>query len=647
MAAMAEEIERIAGDPDAPTFENTLEALERAGTLLDRVTTIFRVWGSTLTGPEFQALEREMNPRLAAHRDRIYQDQRLFQRIEAVYGSPEMAGRSDEQQRLAWRYHTDFVRMGARLDDGARARVSEINQALSGLFTSFSANVLADEAGQFLVLEDEAELAGLPEWLCDAARTAAEEKELPGKWVISNTRSSAEPFITYSSRRDLRERVWRMFNGRGDMGGDHDNNEIITEILALRSERARLLGYPTHAHYFLETSMAGSPERAIELMDALWEPAVSRVRAEVHELQALASEHEADVTIQPWDYRFYAEKLRQRRFAVDQGEVSQYLQLERLLEGMFWLAEELFGMRFEPADDAPKYHRDVRVWAVRAESGKHLGLFYFDPFARSGKRSGAWMNVLRAQGRVNGDVPTIVSNVLNVLKSRPGEPVLLSWRDASTLFHEFGHAINGLASDVTYPLLSGTPPERDYVEFPSQILEHWLSTPEIMLRYAVHHETGEPIPLELIERIDRTEKANQGLATVEYLASAIVDMKLHLAEDHPVDARQIERETLERYGMPPQVCMRHRLPHFAHIFAGDGYSAAYYSYLWADVLTADGFEAFAEAGGPFDREVAQRLIRHVLSAGSTVDPAEGYRRFRGRDPRLDALMRKRGFATAA
>jgi len=644
MASMTAEVERIADNPDDPTFENTIEAMERAGRELTRVATLFRIWGSCLTTPEVQAVEREMNPRLAAHRDRITQNQALFGRIEAVHRSPEMQSRTEEQRRLAWRYHTEFVRAGARLDEAERERVSSINQSLSRLFTRFSANVLADETENFVLLEDEADLAGLPEWLCDAAATAAESRGFPGRWLIANTRSSADPFVTYAERRDLRERVWRMFVERGAMGGEHDNREIIGEILALRAERARLLGYPTHAHFRLEVAMAGTPERAMELMEALWIPAVKRVAEEVEEIRQFAAESGEDIRIQPWDYRFYAEKLRQRRFFVDQAEVSQYLQLERICDAMFWLADELFGLTFTPVGDVPLYHPDVRVWEVRDRSGSHVGLFYFDPFARAGKRSGAWMNVIRAQERLDGEVPTIVTNVLNLLKGRPGEPVLLSWDDATTLFHEFGHALNGLASNATYPLLAGTPPERDFVEFPSQILEHWLPTPEILSRFARHERTGEPIPEALIGRIEEADRAGQGLSTVEFLASAMVDMALHASGETSLDPFAIERATLERHGMPDEVGMRHRLPHFSHIFSSDGYSAGYYSYLWADVLTADGFEAFLEAGGAYDREVADRLMETVLSVGSTVEPSEAYRRFRGRDPRVEPLMRKRGFA---
>ena len=649
-AAMAEqlaEVQKIAADPAAPTFENTLVALERAGRSFDRVTTVYGVWGSTMSGPEFQSVQREMAPRLAAFNDRITQNEALFKRIEAVYNSPDKAKWTPEQQRLAWLYHTNFVRAGARLDKAAKARLSEINQRLAGLYTRFSQNVLADETDQFLALKTEADLAGLPQSLRDAAAEAAAAKKQPGAWVIMNTRSSTDPFLTYSDRRDLREKVWRMFVNRGDNGGERDNNATITEILQLRAERAKLLGYPTHAHWRLENAMAKTPERAVELMEAVWKPAVARVREEVADMQALADKEGAKIKIEPWDYRYYAEKVRKARYDLDQNEVKQYLQLEKLREGMFWVAGELFGFDFTPVTGVPVYHPDVRVWEVTDKASKrHVGLWYFDPYARAGKRSGAWMNAYRRQQRVEGDVTTIVSNNSNFVKGKPGEPVLVSWDDAETLFHEFGHALHGLSSRVTYPSLAGTAVARDYVEFPSQLLEHWLSTPEVLQRFAVHHQTGKPIPPPLVERIRRASTFNEGFATTEYLSSALVDMKLHLAGDRKIDPDAFERETLAALGMPGELVMRHRTPHFTHVFASDGYSAGYYSYLWSDVLTADAFGAFVEGKGPYDRAVAERLRRHIFSVGNTVDPAEAYRAFRGREASVDALMRKRGFPAA-
>jgi peptidyl-dipeptidase Dcp len=646
-AAMAErlaEIDKITSDPASPDFENTIAALERSGRTLNRVTTLYGVWGATMSSPEYQVVEREMAPRLASFLDQVFQNEALFKRIDAVYNSPAKAKLNAEQQRLTWLYYTNFVRAGARLSADAKKRLSQINQQLAGLYTRFSQNVLAEETDQFLVLKSEDELAGLPQSLRDAAAAAAETKKQPGTWVIMNTRSSIDPFLTYSDRRDLREKAWRMFINRGDNGGEHDNNAIITEILQLRAERAKLLGYPTHAHWRLENAMAKTPEKAMELMEAVWKPAVARVHEEVADMQALADKEGAKIKIEPWDYRYYMEKVRKAKYDLDQNEIKPYLQLEKLREGIFWVAGELFNFNFTPVTNVPVDHHEVRVWEVTDKtSKKHIGLWYFDPYARAGKRSGAWMNAYRTQERVNGEITTIVSNNSNFVKGKPGEPVLISWDDASTMFHEFGHALHGLSSNVTYPLLSGTQVARDYVEFPSQLLEHWLSTPEVLQRFALHYQTGKPIPQELVDKIKRSATFNQGFATVEYLSAALVDMKLHLAGDRKIDPDAFERETLAQLGMPKEIVMRHRTPQFLHVFSSDGYSAGYYSYLWSDVLTADAFGAFVEGKGPYDRAVAERLRKYVFSVGNTIDPAEGYRGFRGRDPKIDALMKKRGF----
>ncbi|HEX8138378.1 MAG TPA: M3 family metallopeptidase [Pyrinomonadaceae bacterium] len=646
-AAMTEnlsEIDRIARNTAAPTFENTIVAMERTGSALDRVGTIYGIWSSTMSGPEFQGVQREMAPRLAAFSDKITQNEPLFRRIEAVYNSPEKKKLTPEQQRLSWYYYNNFVRAGARLDPAAKKRLSEINQQLAGLYTRFNQNLLADEEGQFVVIKDEAQLKGLPQSVRDAAQAAAAAKKQPGAWVITNTRSSVDPFLTYSDVRELREKVWRMFVNRGDNGDEHDNNSIITEILQLRAERAKLLGYKTHAHWRLENAMAKTPERAVELMEAVWKPAVARVHEEVADMQAVANKEGAKIKIEPWDYRYYAEKVRKERYDLDQNEVKQYLQLEKLREGMFWVAGELFGFNFTPVTNVPVYHPDVRVWEVTDKATKrHIGVWYFDPYAREGKRSGAWMNAYRSQERMDKEVTTIVSNNANFVKGKPGEPVLVSWDDAETLFHEFGHALHGLNSNVTYPSLSGTAVARDYVEFPSQLLEHWLSTPEVLQKFAVHYQTGKPMPPALFERIKRASTFNEGFATTEYLASALVDMKLHLAGSQKIDPDAFERQTLAELGMPSEIVMRHRTPQFGHVFSSDAYSAGYYSYLWSDVLTADAFEAFQEAGGPYDKNVAARLRKYIFSVGNTVDPAEAYRAFRGHDPTIDALMRKRGF----
>jgi len=649
-AAMEEnlaEVARIANDPAPATFENTIEALERTGHSLDRATAVYGVWSSTLKTPEFHGVERRLAPRLAEFSDKITQNAALFRRIETVYQSPGKSSLSPEQQRLTWFYYTNFVRAGARLDDPAKARVAAINQQLAKLFTQFSQNVLADETDIFLVLDRETDLAGLSQSVRDASAAAAEEKQLRGKWVIMNTRSAVEPFLTESTRRDLREKAYRLFANRGDNGGERDNNRIVSEILALRAERAGLLGFPTHAHWRLENAMAKTPERAVELMEAVWTPAVARVCEEVADMQALASREGTKITIEPWDYRFYAEKVRKAKYDLDENELKPYMQLEKLRDGMFWAAGELYGFEFTPVTGVPVYHEDVRVWEVTERaSGQHVGLWYFDPYARAGKRSGAWMDAYRAQEKFDRAVTTIVSNNSNFVEGNHGEPTLISWEDATTLFHEFGHALHGLSSKVNYPSLSGTSVPRDYVEFPSQINEHWLLTPEVLNRFALHYQTGQPIPASLIQRLERAATFNGGFATVEYLGSALIDMKLHLAGSTPIDPDAFERETLAKMGMPREIVMRHRTPQFSHIFSSDSYSAGYYSYLWSDVLTADAFGAFTEAGGPYDKTVAQRLAT-LLSAGNTIDPMDAYRAFRGRDPRVEALMKKRGFSGAS
>ena len=645
-AAMTEnlaDIDKIAGDSAAPTFENTIVAIERAGQTLDRVSTIYSVWGSTMAGPEFQAVQREMAPKLAAFSDKITQNEALFKRIEAVYNSPAKKKLNSEQQRLIWLDYTNFVRSGAKLNRTDKARLSQINQQLAGLFTKFSQNVLAEEDGEFVALKTEADLAGLPQSVRDAAAAAATTKKQEG-WLISNTRSSVDPFLTYSDRRNLREKVWRMFIMRGDNGDEHANNSTITQILQQRAERGKLIGFPTHAHWRLENSMAKTPERAMELMMAVWKPAVARVHEEVADMQALATKEGLAIKIAPWDYRYYGERVRKAKYRLDQNEVKPYLQLEKLREGIFWVAGELFNFKFTPATNVPVAHPDIRVWQVNDKtSGKQIGLWYFDPYARAGKRSGAWMNAYRTQERVNGEITTIVSNSANFVKGKPGEPLLISWDDATTMFHEFGHALHGLNSNVTYPSLSGTAVARDYVEFPSQLMEHWLSTPEVLNKFAVHYQTGKPIPQELVDKIKRSATFNQGFITVEYLAAALLDMKLHLAGDQKIDPRAFEKEELDKLGMPHEIVLRHRLPQFMHVFSSDSYSAGYYSYLWADVITADAFGAFTEAGGPYDKKVAERLRQNIFSVGNTIDPAEAYRNFRGRDPKVEALMKKRGF----
>ena len=647
MATNRAELQALVNNPDAPTFENTIAALERTGRTQSRVRAVYGVWSSALSTPDFQAVEREMEPQLAAFRDEIYQNEKLFRRIEAVYESPAKAQFTAEQQRLTWHQYTSFVHAGAKLDAAGKARVAAINQRLASLFTTFNQNLLADEEAQATVLAKESDLAGMPPSVRSAAKAQAEARGLKGQWVIANTRSMVEPWLAYAERRDLREQVWRGFVSRGDHAGARDNKPLITEILKLRAERASLLGYATHAHWRLENAMAKTPENTMKLMAAVWPPAIARVREEVADMQQIADAEKAGIRIEPWDYRFYAEKVRKAKYDLDENELKPYLQLDNLREGMFWAANQLYGFTFAPAPAVPVYQPDVRAWEVKGADGRHVGVFYFDPYARPGKRSGAWASGYRSQERFEREITILISNNSNFMKGTPGEPVLISWDDAKTLFHEFGHALHGLCSAVNYPSLSGSSVPRDFVELPSLINERWLATPEVLNRFALHYQTGQPIPPALVERVRKAAKFNQGFATTEFLASALMDMKLHLAGNQPIDPAAFEHEELAKLGMPPEIVMRHRMPQFSHIFASDGYSAGYYSYLWADTLTADAAEAFLEAGGLYDQTVAAKFRKYILSAGNTADPAEGYRQFRGREAGIDALMRDRGFPVPA
>lgn len=641
--ALAEtEIDAITADPEPATFENTLLALERQGKSLNRVLTYFFIYDSTMSDDAMQEVSRGIYPKLAAYSDRVAQNEALFRRVEAVYEGEEMASLSTAQKRLVEDSYKTFVRNGVGLDPQGKTRLSEINQRLATLYTNFTQNVLADEEDYVTWIDNEAQLAGLPGSIVAAMASAAEQRGQSGKWAVTNTRSSMDPFLTYAEDRALRENVWRTYYNRGDNGDEHDNNAIITEILKLRAERAKLLGYATHAHWRLEPQMAKNPENALALMEAVWPKAVARVHEEVADMQAIADAEGAGIAIEPWDYRFYAEKVRAVKYDLDMNAVTPYLQLDKLREAMMWAAGQLYGLRFEPIDNVPVYHPDVRVWKVLDRDGKTAGLWYFDPYARAGKQSGAWMNEYRTQEKLDGEVLPIVSNNANFVKTEDGKPVLISWDDANTMFHEFGHALHGLLSNVDYPSQAGTNVATDFVEFPSQINEHWLETPEVLNRFALHYETGEPIPADLVARIEKSKTFNQGFATVEYLASALVDMKLHLAGDAAIDPDAFERETLAELGMPKEIVMRHRTPQFGHIFAGDGYSAGYYSYLWSDALTADAAEAFAEAG-MYDPATAKRFLDCVLSKGDTVAQEEEFRCFRGRDVDTAALMRKRGF----
>ncbi len=643
LRAHRDEVEAIAANAEAPSFANTMVAFDVGGGELRRISKLFFNLAASETSPELQAVEREIAPRLAAHYSSIYLDRRLFDRIDRLHGERATLGLAPEQLRLLERVHLDFVREGARLSETAKGRYAAIVERLATLSTRFSQNVLADEASYRLVLSTERDLAGLPEGLRAAARSAAQQRGLPDAWVITLSRSLIVPFLTYSDRRDLREQAFAAWIRRGENAGEHDNRPIACEILALRSEQARLHGYASYADYALADRMAGNPAAVGKLLGEVWEPAKARAKAERDALAAMALAHGETHAIEPWDWRYYAEKVRKARYGFDEATVKPYFALDRMLGAAFDTAQRLFGLTFVERPDIPAYHRDVRTFEVHGRDGRLIGIFLSDNFARPSKRGGAWMNDYRAQSRVAGETLPIVVNNNNFAKAPPGEATLLSADDARTLFHEFGHGLHGLLSQVTYERLSGTRVLKDFLELPSQIFEHWAFEPAVLKRHAVHHVTGKAIPEELVEQLKRARRFNQGFETVEYMASALVDMALHAKSDTGhLDLGAFERAELERIGMPREIVMRHRLPHFGHLFASSGYAAGYYVYMWAEVLDADGFEAFVEAGDPFDPTVAERLWRYVYSTGGTLDPAQAYRLFRGRDPVVGPMLAQRG-----
>jgi peptidyl-dipeptidase Dcp len=644
MAEQLAEIDAIAANPEPASFENTIVAKERAGDTLDRVLEYYGIWSSNRSTPEFREIQKEMAPKLAAFRNKIIQNAALFDRIRAVYEGEEMERLRPDQQRLVWLVYDGFARNGATLEGEAKLRYAEIQERLAELNTAFSNNVLADEEKYVVYLEQD-QLSGRPDSFIKAAAAAAAERGQAEKYAVTNTRSSMDPFLTFSDQRDLREQVWRNYYSRGDNGGENDNNAMITEILELRDERVKLLGYENFAQWQLENRMAKEPANAFELMETVWPAAVARVNEEVADMQAVANEEGAGITIEPWDYHFYAEKVRQAKYDLDSDKLKQYLQLAKLREAMFFVAGELFDFEFVALAEGtvPVFHPDVKVWEVtRKSTGKHLGLWYLDPYARQGKRSGAWATTYRSHETLDGETTVLGSNNSNFIKGSPGEAVLISWDDAETLFHEFGHALHYFSSNVAYPALNGG--VRDYTEFQSQLLERWLLTDPVIENYLIHVETGEPIPDELVAKIKAAKNFNQGFATAEYLASALMDMYYHATNPEGLDPDTFEREKLDELGMPDELVMRHRSPHFGHIFSGESYAAGYYGYMWADVLTADAAEAFEAApGGYYDEDMAGKLVDHLFAPRNAVDPAEAYRAFRGRDAQMEALMRDRGF----
>jgi peptidyl-dipeptidase Dcp len=640
------EIAAVAGDPSPPSFDNTIAALEKSGRSLTRVSNVFHVLAGAHSNDALLEIEREIAPLIARHWNKIHTNTALFRRIDALAKGAETLGLTAEQKRVLERYHITFRRAGAGLDGNAKKRLAEIIERLAALGTTFSQNVLADEQAFALSLHKEAELAGLPDFAREAMKSEAAERGLDG-FAVTLSRSSVEPFLQFSSRRDLREKMFRAFIMRGDNGGQTDNKAIIAETVRLRAERAQLLGFADFAHYRLDDAMAKTPAAVRDLLDTVWSRARKKALADRDELQTLIQEEGGNFKLAPWDWRYYAEKLRQKRCDFDEAAIKPYLSLERMVEAMFYTAGRLFGLTFRPRTDVPVWHEDVRIWEVRGHDDEPIGLFFGDYFARPSKRSGAWMTSLRDQEKLSGDIRPLIVNVCNFSKAAEGEPTLLSFDDAHTLFHEFGHALHGLLSNVTYPEISGTSVATDFVELPSQLYEHWLEQPDVLRRFALHYQTGEPMPEALLQRLIAARNFNRGFATVEYVACAFVDLDFHaLSAPADIDSASFEAEALNRIGMPEEIAMRHRPPHFAHIFSGGGYAAGYYSYMWSEVLDADAFEAFEETGDIFDPATARRLHDFIYAAGGSRDPAEAYKVFRGRLPSADALLRKRGFAEA-
>jgi peptidyl-dipeptidase Dcp len=645
MAAHDAEIAAIVADPAAPDFDNTIAALERSGSQLSHVADVFFALSSANTNDAIQTIEREISPRLAAHHNKINLNGDLFRRIEHVVR--EAKDLTAEQARVLERYETMFRRAGAHLDDAAKSRLAAIGERLATLGTSFGQNVLADERDYKLVLEGEADLAGLPDFLRAAAAKEAESRGLPGKHVITLSRSSVEPFLQYSSRRDLREKAFRAWIARGEKAGATDNRAIIAEMVALRAERAKLLGYRSYAEYRLDDQMAKTPKAARELLGEVWPRALKRALIDRDALQALVQAEGGNFRIAPWDWRYYAEKQRKRLHDVDEAATKPYLQLDRIIAAAFDTATRLFGLRFKELKDVPVWHPDVRVWDVTDGAGKHVALFFGDYFARASKRSGAWMTSLREQERLRGDIRPLVVNVMNFAKGADGEAALLSFDDARTLFHEFGHGLHGMLSNVTYPMIAGTNVDTDFVELPSQLYEHWFEQPDVLRRFALHYKTGEPMPEAMLTKLLKARTFNQACATVEYVSSALVDLELHsLDKADNLDVSAFERDTLQKLGMPEEIVMRHRPPHFQHLFAGSGYASAYYSYMWSEVLDSDAFRAFEEKGDIFDPETATRLRDNIYSAGGRRKSSEAYIAFRGKLPSVDALLARRGLVDA-
>ncbi len=649
-AAMDEyekEVNAVLRTRAVPTFENTFIPLMEAGDTMDRVMSMWGVQSSNKSDDRVQAIDKEWSPKLTKFYTEMNLRPELFARYKTIYDNRHKAGLNAQQLRIVERAYEQLVRNGANLSDADKAKLVDINSDLEGLFSTFSANLLAEERGHIFVT-DKAQLDGLPDAFVASLASAAAAQGKTGQWAIKNTRSSAQPVLQNANNRALREQTWRAFVSRGDNGNANDNKATIANILKLRQDRAALLGFETHAHYRMADTMAKTPEKAMELMMRVWPAATARVAEEVADMQAIADQEmkaagKPTFTIAPWDYYYYAEKVRKAKYDLNEAEVKPYLQLDKLVDGMFWAAGQLYDMGFrENTGTIPVFDPKVRTFEVYdLKTNENIGVFYLDNFAREGKRSGAWMTTYRSQHKLGGDHNVLASNNNNFTEAANGQPTLISLDDASTLFHEFGHAIHYLSSDITYPLLGGVP--RDFVEFPSQVNENWLLTPEVLSKFAVHVETGEPMPASLLKKINDSSKFNQGFSTVEYLSSAIIDMKLHHRTTPVTDVAAFEKQTLDALGMPKEIVMRHRMPQFSHLFSSDAYSAGYYSYLWSETMDADTWAAFEEAGSPWDRKVADAFKNILLKTGNETDRAEAYRVFRGRDPDVRALLKKRGF----
>ncbi|MEG3164973.1 M3 family metallopeptidase [Sphingomonas sp. PB2P19] len=639
LAERAAEYRTIADNPAKPTFANTIVPMQLAGKRYGQVMTLFGVMTGNMNTPAYQALDREWSPKFSAASDAITFDKPLFARIQAIYDTRNSSGLNAQQIRLVTRIYDSYVRQGAKLDDAQKAQLSQYNQKLATAFSTFGEKLLADESTAITVT-DEAQLAGLPDSVKAVAKAAAVERKLPG-WAIVNTRSAVDPVLTYATDRGLREKVWRAFVNRGDNGDANDTNATIAQIVKLRADRAHLLGFKTHADWRMQDTMAKTPAAAMDLMMRVWPAAKGRVAEEVADMQKVAG---TSLTIEPWDYRFYQEKVRKSRYDLDQAQLKPYFELGNIIQGSLYAANRLYGLNFkEITGTVPVFEPNMRVWSVTDRNGKDVGLFYRDDFARTGKRSGAWANTYRGQRGLAPAQLVLSSNNNNFAKGAPGEPILISLDDAQTLFHEFGHAIHAMLQNVEYPGLAGTP--RDFVEYPSQVNEHWLLTRDVLDKYARHYQTKAAMPQDLLDKIEKSRTFNQGFATAEYLSSAIVDMKIHTVPDGVIDPDKFEAAALAEIGMPRQLVMRHRVPQFQHLFASDSYSAGYYSYLWSETMDADTFAAFEEAGSPWDKATADKFARVLLSTGNETDRAEAYRAFRGRDPDVNALLKKRGFAT--